>query len=129
MDGARAFVPSFLSNFCPAHLSSIYIALHRNHAAIFVLFYLAISLDPKHGGRKEQSHNKTNDCVLANHRHAPRLKEGQDAILDSFDEQFFSISFPIHLSKTLAATENATNMAGEKTPHFETLQLHAGKEN
>jgi len=72
--------------------------------------------------------HKTNDCVLANHQPAPRLKEGQvPAILDSQGQQFFSGSHSLGISKTLTGIENSTNMAGEKTPHFETLQLHAGE--
>jgi len=58
------------------------------------------------------------------------LKEGQvPAILDSQGQQFFSDFHSLGISKTQTGIEKLTNMAGEKTPHFDTLQLHAGKED
>jgi hypothetical protein len=71
--------------------------------------------------------------VLANHSPAPRLKEGQMPssipMINYLSPVSFSSFHLIHLLKGPKDVEDTTNMAGEKTPHFETLQLHAGKED
>jgi hypothetical protein len=60
---------------------------------------------------------------------SPAPERGAEAILDSHEQLFPSNPHLIHTLENLKDTEDETNMAGEKTPHFETLQLHAGKED
>jgi hypothetical protein len=76
----RLFQASSQTFVVPTSSTSI-TPLHCENEADIASSCLAMSLDPKHGGRKDPSHHKTNDCVLANHRPAPRLKEGHRAIL------------------------------------------------